>query len=155
MEWMAKRLVFISPIEQIPAVYFFLFSPSLFFSIFWHLWICQQRNSFWTQHVVKWRSSSKWHENQKYWLDNKYCLFQGLCSSLSVVAITGEPCSQRSKKCSKSVTDALLEGKPCSFFYSFHPNTGRFPRGKKAALKFFPLLSLLFYYLMGFFFKGS
>lgn len=77
--------------------------------------------------------------NQKYWLYNRYCLFLYLCSSLSVVSITEETHSQRSKKCSKWATDALLEGKPFSFLYSFYPNTSRFPRGRKSSFElFFP-----------------
>ena len=84
--------------------------------------------------------------NQKYWLYNRYCLFLYLCSSLLVVAITEETHSQRSKKCSKWTTDALLEGKPFSFLYSFYPNTSRFPRGRKSSFEaFFFFLQLLYF----------
>lgn len=84
--------------------------------------------------------------NQKYWLYNRYCLFLYLCSSLSVVAITEETHSQRSKKCSKWATDALLEGKPFSFLYSFFPNTSRFPRGRKSSFEAFFSFQLLYFF---------
>lgn len=126
-------------IEQIPAVYFFehltasLDQPTKKFLLDT---ACGQMKILFK---VRW--------NQKYWLYNRYCLFLYLCSSLSVVTITEETHSQRSKKCSKWATDALLEGKPFSFLYSFYPNTSRFPRGSKSSFEAFFLTPTAIFFL--------